>query len=103
MNIMCTFSPDDRRLLCSGAESVDTGTQGGSIVQFELPSFRQAPQSFPVRPAAPSRAHYRRSFFFFGGGNFVTTATPESHVRVLSAEGSNLGVVDFRGLLSSLA
>jgi hypothetical protein len=38
--------------------------------------------------------------YFAGGKHFVTAATDESHIRVMSAEGRNLGIVDFRGILS---
>jgi hypothetical protein len=90
LNVMCTFSPDDKYLLCSG---IDT-----RITQFEVPSFRQTPEKFPLRPAM-HQARYRRSMYFATGRHFVTAATDESHVRVLSATGRQLGVVDFRGLL----
>lgn len=90
LNVMCTFSPDDRYLLCSG---IDT-----RITQFELPSFRMFPDSFPLRPAM-HQARYRRSMYFATGRHFVTAATDESHIRIMSASGKNMGVVDFCGLL----
>jgi len=90
LNVMCTFSPDDKYLLSSG---IDT-----RINQFELPSFTQFPASFPLRPAM-HQARYRRSMYFATGRHFVTAATDESHIRVMSATGKNLGVVDFCGLL----
>jgi len=90
LNVMCTFSPDDRYLLCSG---IDT-----RITQFELPSFKMFPDSFPLRPAM-HQARYRRSMYFATGRHFVTAATDESHIRIMSASGKNMGVVDFCGLL----
>lgn len=89
LNVMCTFSPDDRYLLCSG---IDT-----RISQFEVPSFRRWP-TFPLRPVQ-HQARYRRSMYFATGRHFVTAATDESHIRIMAATGKNLGVVDFRGLL----
>lgn len=90
LNVMCTFSPDDKYLLSSG---IDT-----RISQFELPSFNHSPANFPLRPAQ-HQARYRRSMYFATGQHFVTAATDESHIRVMSATGRNLGVVDFSGLL----
>lgn len=90
LNVMCTFSPDDKYLLCSG---IDT-----RITQFELPSFRMSPDNFPLRPAM-HQARYRRSMYFATGRHFVTAATDESHIRIMSASGKNMGVVDFCGLL----
>jgi hypothetical protein len=91
LNVMVTFSPDDKYLLSSG---VDT-----RITQWELPSFRQTPNLFPLR-AAIHQARYRRSMYFADSTRFVSAATDESHLRVLSTDGRNLGVVDFRGFLS---
>jgi hypothetical protein len=90
LNVMCNFSPDDKYLLCSG---IDT-----SIMQYEMPSFQQVPDKFPLRPAM-HQARYRRSMYFATGRHFVTAATDESHIRVMSASGKNMGVVDFNGLL----
>jgi WD40 repeat protein len=90
LNVMVTFSPNDRYLLSSG---IDT-----RITQWELPSFRQAP-SFPLR-APMHQARYRRSMYLADSTRFVSAATGESHLRVLSTSGKNLGVVDFSGFLT---
>jgi WD40 repeat protein len=91
LNIMVTFSADDKYLLSSG---VDT-----RITQWELPSFRQSPNAFNLR-APMHQARYRRSIYFADSTRFVTAATDESHLNVLSTDGRNLGVVDFRGFLT---
>jgi len=88
-NVMCCFSPDDTRLLCSG---VDT-----RIMQVEVPSWRQTPTRFPLRdPVHQDR--YRRSIYMSSGQHIVTAATEEAHMQLLSVEGTNLGTVDFRDL-----
>lgn len=89
LNVMCAFSPDDKYLLCSG---IDT-----RITQFELASFRKFPDNFHLRPAM-HQARYRRSMYFATSRHFVTAATDESHIRILSATGKKMGVVDFCGL-----
>eukprot|EP00747_Dinoflagellata_sp_TGD_P209200 gnl/TRDRNA2_/TRDRNA2_82612_c0_seq1.p1 gnl/TRDRNA2_/TRDRNA2_82612_c0~~gnl/TRDRNA2_/TRDRNA2_82612_c0_seq1.p1 ORF type:complete len:911 (+),score=139.70 gnl/TRDRNA2_/TRDRNA2_82612_c0_seq1:124-2856(+) len=89
-NVMCTYSPDDRYLLCSGLDT--------RIAQFEMPSFKLFPEKFSLRPAV-HEARFRRSMYLAAGRHFVTAATDESHVSILSAKGKNLGVIDFRGLL----
>jgi len=89
-NVMCVFSPDDRHVLCSG---VDT-----RIMQFEVPSWRQTPEQFPLREPV-HRERYRRSTYLASGQHFVTAATEESHMHVLSVDGKKLGVVDFRGVV----
>lgn len=89
-NVMCVFSQDDKYLLCSG---VDT-----RIKQFEVQTWRSSPTSFPLRePVHEER--YRRSTYLASSKYFVTGATEESHVHVMSVEGANMGVVDFRGLV----
>jgi len=89
-NVMCVFSPDDRRILCSG---VDT-----RIIQYDVPSWRQSPDHFPLR-APVHRERYRRSTYLADAGHFVTAATEESHMHVMSTEGEKLGVVNFRGVV----
>jgi len=85
-NVMCNFSPDDSHLLCSG---VDT-----RITQFEVPSWRQGPNGFPLRePTHQDR--YRRSIYMETGRHFVTAATEEAHMHIMSIGGECLGVVDF--------
>lgn len=90
LNVMVAFSPDDKYLLSSG---VDT-----RITQWELPSFRQSPEFFPLRPAM-HQDRYRRSMYLADSKRIVSTATDESHLHVISVHGKKLGVVDFRGLL----
>jgi WD40 repeat protein len=90
-NVMCTFSPGDKSLLCSG---IDT-----HIMQYELPSFRLEHQSLPLHPETHQN-RYRRSTYFATGRHFVTSATHESHIRIMSASGLNLGVVDFQRVFS---
>mmetsp|Transcript_79053 Transcript_79053/g.144605 ORF Transcript_79053/g.144605 Transcript_79053/m.144605 type:complete len:921 (-) Transcript_79053:200-2962(-) len=94
LNVMCTFSPDDQYLLCSG---IDT-----NITQFELPSYRKSPDSFHLR-AAMHHARYRRATYFATGRHFVTAATDESHIRIMSSSGRNMGVIDFCGILGRSA
>jgi hypothetical protein len=89
-NVMCAFSPGDKHLLCSG---IDT-----HLMQYDLPSFRLAHKSLPLRPDAHQN-RFRRSMYLATGRHFVTSATQESHIRFMSTSGINLGVVDFRGLL----
>lgn len=89
-NVMCVFSPDDKHLLCSG---VDT-----RIVQFEVPSWRQSPDNFPLREPV-ERERFRRSTYMADGRHFVTAATDESHMHVMSTSGQKIGVVDFRGMI----
>jgi len=86
-NVMCQFSPDDRHFLCSG---IDT-----QLVQFEVPSWRQTPFQMPLRPSVhPDR--YRRSAYLASGQHFVTAATEESHIHVMTTQGEKLGAIDFR-------
>jgi len=95
-NVMCAFSPDDRFLLCS---SIDR-----RLVQFELPAARRTPEFelLPPRDGHPiSLQQYRRSMYFAGGRHFVTAATDESHLRVMSTQGENVGVVDMRGVIQT--
>jgi len=89
-NVMCAFCPDDRHLLCSGIDD--------ELAQFELPSFRKVPSHFPLRKSLRPGVRFRRSTYLAGGRHFVTGATGESHIRVLSVRGEDLGAVDFRGL-----
>lgn len=92
-NVMCVFSPDDRHVLCSG---VDT-----RLLQFEVPSWRQSP-SFPFRPPV-HRERYRRAMYLANGQHFVTAATEESHMHIMSLTGKKLGVIDFRGVVQGWA
>jgi hypothetical protein len=93
LNVMCTFSPDDKHVLCSG---VDT-----RLVQFEIPSWRQTPGQWPLREPM-HRERYRRSIYLASSQHFVTAATEESHMHLMSVHGKKLGVVDFRGIAQDL-
>jgi len=93
-NVMCVFSPDDKHLLCSG---VDT-----RLVQYEVPSWRRTPETFPLR-APEDRERYRRSTYLADGKHFVTAATEESHMHLLATTGEKLGVIDFRGVVQNWA
>jgi WD40 repeat protein len=93
-NVMCAFSPGDKYLLCSG---IDT-----HIVQYDLPTFSVTHKSFPLRPEA-HQSRYRRSMYFASGRHFLTSATHESHIRIMSASGLNLGVIDFQGALRNVS
>mmetsp|Transcript_102674 Transcript_102674/g.306650 ORF Transcript_102674/g.306650 Transcript_102674/m.306650 type:complete len:977 (-) Transcript_102674:413-3343(-) len=93
-NVMCVFSPDDKFVLCSG---VDT-----RIMQFEVPSWRQTPAHFPLREPV-HRERYRRSTYLATGRHFVTAATEESHMHLMTVDGRKLGVVDFRGVVRQWA
>jgi len=94
-NVMCAFSPDDRLLLCSGTDR--------RLIQFELPSGRRYPSEFGFLPprvtASGGLQQYRRAMYFASGQRLVTAATDESHLRVLSASGANIGVVNMRGVI----
>jgi len=85
-NVMCAFSPDDRRILCSGT--------GEHLSQFDLLTGKCAKGFLPRRP--PSlRQKYRRSMYLASGKQFATAATDECHLRLMSATTcENLGVVD---------
>jgi hypothetical protein len=91
-NVMCAFSPDDRRLMCSGI--------GDDLTQFDVPSWQMF-DKFPCR--TPDRSPYmgkrfRRATYLANSHTFVTGATGESHVRFLSCDGKDYGVVDFCSL-----
>jgi WD40 repeat protein len=87
-NVMCTFSPDDTYLLCSGLDT--------HIVQFEVPSWRRTPDAgFSFREPVHSD-RFRRVTYLAGGHHFATAATEEAHVDVVSVEGRNLGSIDFK-------
>jgi hypothetical protein len=89
-NIMCTFSPDDRHVQCSG---VDT-----QLVQFEVPSWRRTPEHFDLRqPMFEDR--FRRSCYLPDGCRLATAATEEASVHVMSVwDGSIVEAMDFQGL-----
>lgn len=90
---MCVFDPEDRHLLCSG---VDT-----RLRQYEVPTWNETPTSFPLRPPL-HRERYRRATYLAGGRYIATAATEESHMHLLTTEGGNLGVLDFKGVLERL-
>jgi len=86
-NVMCDFSPDDTRLLCSGLDT--------RVMQFDVRTWRQVPQKIPLRdPVYADR--FRRSIYLTSGRHFVTAATEETHLNVMSVEGENRGTVDFK-------
>jgi len=93
-NVMCVFSPDDKHILCSG---VDT-----HIKQFEVPSWRQTPEQFPLREPI-HRERYRRSTYMATNQHFVTAATEESHMHIMGVNGKKFGVVDLRRVVQEWA
>jgi len=91
LNVMCCFSPDDHRLLCSGVDN--------ALQQFDLRY--QTGSKFPV-PALRSDINYRRSAYMAGGNVVATVATNESILRLYDASGRShncLGQLDFRNML----
>mmetsp|Transcript_87630 Transcript_87630/g.248171 ORF Transcript_87630/g.248171 Transcript_87630/m.248171 type:complete len:897 (-) Transcript_87630:687-3377(-) len=95
LNVMCSFSPDDRHLLCSGVDSalmqfpVDTsmGDTKAEAVGSRLPV-----------PAQNRDMNYRRSLYLADGAVVATAATNESLLRFYSREAPHrhLGLIDFR-------
>jgi WD40 repeat protein len=104
LNVMCCFSPDDRRVLCSGVDS--------ALLQFGLdkpPGHDSSPtggleassrSSFPI-PAMNRDTNYRRSVYLADGGLVATAATNESLLRFYTAEAPHRhrGLIDFRNSL----
>jgi len=95
LNVMCCFSPDDKRVLCSG---VDTALQ-----EFHL----EKPDTYAGTrfslPPMNSDTNYRRSLYLADGGMIATAATNESLLRfyTTSAPHTHRGYIDFRNMLSS--
>mmetsp|Transcript_46206 Transcript_46206/g.83213 ORF Transcript_46206/g.83213 Transcript_46206/m.83213 type:complete len:284 (+) Transcript_46206:2-853(+) len=91
LNVMCSFAPDDSRLLVSGVDE--------ALKQFDLRMHGQG-TSFPV-PATNSSINYRRSLYMAGGNVVATVATNESYLRLYDAMTPHrcLGQIDFRNML----
>jgi hypothetical protein len=95
LNVMCSFSPDDRRLLVSGMDnhvhqlSVQRGLTDLGIQHSVL--------------RRNSHTNYRRSVYLAGSDVIATGGTDESSVRLLNAEtGALCGELDFTGTLARL-
>ncbi len=92
---MCSFSPDDRRLLVSGMDShVYQLSVQENLVNMEIP-----------HNIIPKHSHtnYRRSVFLSGTDVFATAGTDESSVRIIDANsGACRGDLDFTGTISRL-
>jgi len=95
LNVMCTFSPDDKHILCSGVDSC--------LQQFSLASGDDvAGTKYPL-PNTHSATNYRRAMYLTSGGLVATAATNESLLRICSAAHPHrhLGHIDFKGSLVS--
>mmetsp|Transcript_48513 Transcript_48513/g.87165 ORF Transcript_48513/g.87165 Transcript_48513/m.87165 type:complete len:918 (+) Transcript_48513:144-2897(+) len=93
MNVMCSFSPDDRHMLCSGVDA--------TLHQFSLDSSSDASSSrFPI-PAMHSNTNYRRSIYLTDGDMVATAATNESVLRIYQAATPHrfIGQLDVKGCL----
>mmetsp|Transcript_28541 Transcript_28541/g.51664 ORF Transcript_28541/g.51664 Transcript_28541/m.51664 type:complete len:972 (+) Transcript_28541:147-3062(+) len=93
LNVMCTFSPDDSKLLCSGIDA--------TLQQFSLAKDGDITGSrFPI-PAMQSTTNYRRSLYLKGGDLVATVATNESLLRICLAAGPHqqIGHIDLKGSL----
>jgi len=90
LNVMCSFSPDDSRLLVSGVDE--------ELQQFDLRTGGSS--QFPV-PSLGSSINYRRSLYIAGGDVVATVATNESLLRFYDASAGHqpLGSIDFRTML----
>lgn len=90
LNVMCSFAPDDSRLLISGVDE--------ELRQFDLRTGSSS--QFPV-PSLGSSINYRRSLYIAGGDVVATVATNESLLRFYdTSEGHQpLGSIDFRTML----
>ncbi|CAJ1421408.1 unnamed protein product [Effrenium voratum] len=95
LNVMCTFSPDDRRILCSGVDSC--------LQQFTLAREDDAAGTRYPLPTTNSATNYRRAMYLTSGALVATASTNESLLRVCTAAHPHhhLGHVDFRGTLLS--
>jgi len=93
LNVMCTFSPDDQNLLCSGIDA--------TLQQFNIQKHGDGSGSrFPL-PAMQSSTNYRRSLYLKGGDLVATVATNESLLRICLAASPHqqVGHIDFKGSL----
>ncbi|CAK8993664.1 unnamed protein product, partial [Durusdinium trenchii] len=93
LNVMCTFSPDDRHILCSGVDSY--------LQQFTLASSDDGIGTRYPLPNTHSATNYRRAMYLTSGGLVATAATNESLLRICSAAHPHyhLGHIDFKGSL----
>lgn len=94
LNVMCSFSPDDENVLCSGVDD--------SLLQFSLAKHADpAGSRFPL-PAVGSITNYRRSLYLSDGDVVATAATNESLLRLCMAASphNHLGYIDFKGSLT---
>eukprot|EP00923_Selenidium_pygospionis_P039270 GHVN01068348.1.p1 GENE.GHVN01068348.1~~GHVN01068348.1.p1 ORF type:complete len:2011 (+),score=329.56 GHVN01068348.1:665-6697(+) len=85
-NVMCSFSPDDRYLLCSGVDS--------ALSQYSLPTFRPYPNVIRVPPLDTS-INFRRSVYLSSCQHFITAGTDECFIRVMGVDGVDYGIIDF--------
>eukprot|EP00440_Ansanella_granifera_P075380 gb/GFBE01081805.1/.p1 GENE.gb/GFBE01081805.1/~~gb/GFBE01081805.1/.p1 ORF type:complete len:929 (+),score=130.50 gb/GFBE01081805.1/:1-2787(+) len=92
LNVMCSFSPDDKHVLCSGVDA--------SLQQFNIASDDSAGTRFRL-PALHSMTNYRRSLYMTNGDMVATAATNESLLRICLAAHPHrtLGYIDFKGSL----
>lgn len=95
LNVMCTFSPDDKHILCSGVDSC--------LQQFSLASTDDGTGTKYPLPNTHCATNYRRAMYLTSGGLVATAATNESLLRICSAAHphQHLGHVDFKGSLVS--
>jgi WD40 repeat protein len=98
LNVMCSFSKDDSRLLVSGLDS--------HVTQFSVNhSLSKIPIKYQIDPKN-SNTNYRRSVYLNGEngdhGYFATAGTDESTVQFIDANtGRHSGEFDFKGTLAS--
>jgi len=93
LNVMCTFSHDDRHLLVSGVDS--------SLGQYSVDrNFTAWPDKFEI-PSTESRTNYRRSVYNSDSSRIVTAATDSSVVHVLNLDGTTAGDARFAGILNN--
>ena len=77
LNVMCSFSPNDDRVLVSGLDnSVTQLCVRSGFVPIEMP---------PITPTNTT-TNYRRSVYLADGKRFITSGTDENFVRVIDAQ-----------------
>eukprot|EP00931_Biecheleriopsis_adriatica_P105045 TRINITY_DN79645_c0_g1_i1.p1 TRINITY_DN79645_c0_g1~~TRINITY_DN79645_c0_g1_i1.p1 ORF type:complete len:924 (+),score=119.34 TRINITY_DN79645_c0_g1_i1:136-2907(+) len=93
LNVMCTWSPDDRHILCSG---IDASLQQFNTVKQAEPVGTR----FPL-PSLRSMTNYRRALYLTNGDLVATAATNESFLRICMAASPHriIGRIDFKGKL----
>lgn len=96
LNVMCSFSPDDSQILCSGVD--------GALQQYSLDGKHGSHEGsrFPL-PALGSATNYRRSLYLADGETVVTAGTNESVVRLYQSRAPHFhhGFIDLAGQLPS--